>query len=143
MKLSTINFYHGGVESDFTKEQIDVYRKSEKQQNRNNSYVGFYMYGEENFDDAVNYANQENERKNTTTKGVVKVTMPSNVRIFPIPDAFSITRMTAEKINILRQMNFDIAAGSVLGKVEYVLLNKDLVLDVEFIPITKKNKKSL
>ena len=25
---------------------------------------GIYMYGEENFDDAVNYANQENERKN-------------------------------------------------------------------------------
>ena len=53
-------FYHGGAEPTFTLEQLDLLRPSQKQQNANTSYAGFYMYGEKDRDGAFRYSEQEN-----------------------------------------------------------------------------------
>lgn len=130
-KDNIIYFYHGGVESDFDISQLDVLRKSQKQQKKTTDYAGFYMYGEQNYEDAVLYAIQENELKNTDTKGVVKISMPSDIKIYHVPP-FTITRITKEQIEQLQQQGYDLIAGSMLGKTEYVLLNKDKIIDMQF-----------
>lgn len=124
-------FYHGGAEPTFTLEQLDVLRKSQKQQNRNNSYVGFYMYSEQDRDGAFHYAEQENQRNNTTTKGVEKIVLDGNVNIFQMPP-FSITRITQKQIAELQQLGYDLIAGKMLGKTEYVLINKDKIKSMSF-----------
>lgn len=134
-------FYHGGVESDFTIDQLDLLRPSQKQQNKNGSYAGFYMYGEENYKDAIHYAEQENSIKNTTSKGVVKITMKGELKKYEIP-SFSINRITQEQIMNLQQQGYDLIYGKVPGvngsKTEYVLLNKEKINSIEFIPLQKK-----
>lgn len=138
-KQETITFYHGGVEPDFDVSKLDVLRSSQKQQNNNNSYVGFYMYGEQNYNDAIKYAMQENHLKNTNTKGVIAITMPSNIKIYNVPP-FTISRITLEQIQQLRQQGYDVIAGSMVGKTEYVLLNKDKIINMQFQSIDIKNK---
>ena len=130
-KNSTITFYHGGVEPDFDIDKLDVLKTAVKQQKGNNDYSGFYMFGEENYEDAVKYAIRENSSKNTTTKGVVKITMPSDIRVYNVP-SFSITRITKEQIQELKEQGYDVIAGNMLGKTEYVLLNKEKILNMEF-----------
>ena len=130
-KNSTITFYHGGVEPDFDIDKLDVLKTAVKQQNENNDYSGFYMFGEENYEDAVKYAIRENSSKKTTTKGVVKITMPSDIRVYTVPSG-SITRITKEQIQELRRQGYDVIAGNMLGKMEYVLLNKEKILNMEF-----------
>ena len=136
-EIPTITFYHGGVEPDFNLSQLDVLRSSQKQQNSNSSYAGFYMYGEQNHDDAVKYAIQENNLKHTTTKGVVKITMPRDIKIYNVPP-FTITRITASQIQQLQQQGYDLIAGSMLGKMEYVLLNKEKIINMQFEPLENK-----
>ena len=68
-----LTFYHGGVEKDFDINQIDILKSSEKQQNNNKSYVGFYMYREDNKQMAIYYAEQENIRKILTPKVLLKL----------------------------------------------------------------------
>ena len=134
--MSEINFYHGGVEQDFDESQIDILRKSFKQQNSHNSYVGFYMFDEENFDMAVRYANQENALKQTNTKGVLKVVMSEDVNICWLTP-FTITRVTEEQIINAKVQGYDLIAGTMLNSVEYVLVNKDKIIKTEFIPLDK------
>lgn len=138
-KQETITFYHGGAEPDFDITKLDVLRSSQKQQNSSNSYAGFYMYGEQNHDDAIKYAQQENSLKNTSTKGVVKITMPSDLKVYTVPP-FSITRITKDQIRQLQQQGYDLIAGSMLGKTEYVLLNKDKIINMEFQTVDMKNE---
>ena len=138
-KQNTITFYHGGAEPDFDISKLDVLRSSQKQQNSSNSYAGFYMYGEQNKEDAMKYARQENALKNTTTKGVVAITMPSDIKIYTVPP-FTITRITPEQIQQLQQQGYDVIAGNMVGKTEYVLLNKDKIIDMKFQPIELKQE---
>ena len=138
-KQDTITFYHGGAEPDFDLNKLDVLRSSQKQQNSSNSYAGFYMYGEQNKEDAIKYARQENSLKNTNTKGVVAITMPSDIKIYTVPP-FTITRITPEQIQQLQQKGYDVIAGNMVGKTEYVLLNKDKVIDMKFQPIELKQE---
>lgn len=131
---NTISFYHGGADSEFDISKLDVLRSSQKQQNGNSSYVGFYMYGEQNYEDAIKYAIQENEIKNTDKKGIVKITMPSDIKVYNVPP-FTITRITQAKIQQLQEQGYDVIAGNMLGKTEYVLLNKDKIIDMQFQPL--------
>lgn len=124
-------FYHGGAEPSFTLDELEVLRKSQKQQNKNNSYVGFYMYGKQDRESAFNYAEYENKRNNTTIKGVLKLILDSNVNVFQMPP-FSITRITKEQILELQQRGYDLIAGKMLGKTEYVLINKDKIKHISF-----------
>ena len=113
------SFYHGGVNSDFTISSIDIVRPAIKQQNKNNSYVGFYMYGEENRDDAFRYAEVGN-------KSVVKLNMKDDLKIYELPP-FTITRITKEQIQRFQNLGYDFVCGKMLGKMEYVLLNKEKI----------------
>lgn len=139
-KQQVITFYHGGAEPDFDITKLDVLRTSEKQQKRNTDYAGFYMYGEQSYQDAIKYAQQENSLKNTSTKGVVKITMPSDLKVYTVPP-FSITRITKDQIRQLQQQGYDLIAGSMIGRTEYVLLNKDKIITMEFQKL--ENKKEL
>lgn len=130
-KENTMVFYHGGAEPNFSLEQLDVLRPSQKQQNANGSYAGFYMYSEKDRDGAFHYSEQENSIKGTDTKGVVKLTLDSNLRIYEVPP-FSITRLTQEQIQSLQQQGYDLVAGKVMSKTEYVLLNKEKIKGMEF-----------
>ncbi len=138
-KTNTITFYHGGVEPDFDISQLDVLRSSQKQQKGTSDYAGFYMYSEQNHEDAIKYAIQENGLKNTDTKGVIKISMPSDIKVYTVPP-FTITRITKEQIERLQQHGYDVIAGSMLGKTEYILLNKGKILDMQFQPLEIKQE---
>lgn len=140
-KKETIIFYHGGAEPDFDISKLDVLRKSQKQQTKSNNYAGFYMYGEQDYESAIKYAKQENSIKNTTTKGVVKITMSNDLKVYQVPP-FSITRIPEEQIKQLQQQGYDIIAGRMLGKTEYVLLNKDKILNMEFQRLEEKKEET-
>lgn len=129
----TITFYHGGAESDFNIEKIDVLRSSEKQ---GGNYAGFYMVGEQDLGAAIGYARQENQIKKTDTKGVVAITMPNDIKIYHLQEgSFAITRIKPELITELQKQGYDVIAGKVLGKTEYVLLNKDKIIKMQFQPL--------
>lgn len=135
--MDELVFYHGGAEPDFTLEQLDVLRPSQKQQNQNGSYAGFYMYSEKDRDGAFHYSEQENGLKKTTTKGVEKIVLDSNLKIYEMPP-FSITRITQEQIKELQSQGYDLIAGKMMGKTEYVLINKEKVKSMEFLPMSKR-----
>lgn len=137
--MKDLIFYHGGAVSDFNIDNLDITRPSEKQQNSNKSYAGFYMYDESNILDAYHYAEQENDRKHRNDLGVIKLYLDSNLKIYDYNEhhsnMFGITRMTKETIKNLQKEGYDIIRGRVLSKTEYILLNKDKVNNIEFIPI--------
>ncbi len=124
-------FYHGGVKPNFDISKIDIYRKSEKQQNDNKSYVGFYMYGEDDLLKAQEYAIQENKLTKSSDRGVAKIEMKDDLRIYTLPP-FTITRLTKEQLQDLKQQGYDLVCGKMLGKYEYVLLNKSKIINLEF-----------
>lgn len=130
-------FYHGGAEPTFTLEQLDLLRPSQKQQNANTSYAGFYMYGEKDRDGAFHYSEQENSIKGTNTKGVERIVLDSNLRIYEMPP-FSITRITQEQIRSLQEQGYDLISGKMMSKTEYVLLNKEKIKSMEFLPMNKR-----
>lgn len=135
--MSDYIFYHGGAEPTFNIEQLDVLRPSQKQQNANGSYAGFYMYSEKDREGAFHYSEQENSIKGTKTKGVVKLTLDSNLKIYEVPP-FSITRLTQEQIVALQQQGYDLVCGKVMSKTEYVLLNKDKIKEMKFETMDKR-----
>ena len=126
-------FYHGGCEPDFTVEKIDILRIAEKQQKRNRNYAGFYMYGKNNRDSAFHYCQQENIRKNTTTKGVVEIELDELLNIYEM-ESGTITRIRQEQLIELQNKGYDLVCGKMLGKMEYVLLNKSKIKTMKFLP---------
>lgn len=135
-------FYHGGASSDFNIDSLDVTKPSEKQQNSSNSYAGFYMYDESNKTAAYDYAVQENNRKNRNDLGVVKISINPDLKIYDYnehhSDMFGITRISQDMIKQLQEQGYDIIKGKVLSKTEYVLLNKNKITNLDFIPIDYK-----
>lgn len=125
-------FYHGGINKNFSISDIDIYRPAEKQQNKNNSYVGFYMYDEDNYVGSINYAIQQNEIKDTSDKGVAKIVMNDNLQVYEVPP-FSITRLTMEQLKELKKQGYDIVKGKMLNKYEYVLLNKAKIINLQYM----------
>lgn len=137
VKEPTLIFYHGGAEPNFTIEQLDVLRLSQKQQNQNELYAGFYMYSEKDRDGAFHYSEQENKLKHTTTKVVEKIVLDSNLKIYKV-SSFSITRITQEQIKTLQEQGYDLISGKMMSKIEYVLLNKEKIKSMEFLPMNKR-----
>lgn len=139
-------FYHGGASSDFNIDKLDITKPSEKQQNTNNSYAGFYMYDETNAKDAYHYAEQENNRKHTNDLGIAKLSIDPNLKIYNYnehhSDMFGITRLNQETIKQLQEQGYDLIKGKVLSKTEYVLLNKDKIKNIEFIPVEMKQEEN-
>lgn len=132
-------FYHGGATSDFNIDKLDILKPSEKQQNSSSSYAGFYMFDENNKISAYDYAVQENIRKQTTDKGILKIIIDSNLKVYDYnehnSDMFGMTRLRQDLIKQLQEQGYDIIKGKVLSKTEYVLLNKNKIKNIEFIPI--------
>ena len=137
--MNDLIFYHGGASSDFNIDKLDITRPSEKQQKSSNSYVGFYMYDESNVLDAYHYAEQENNRKNRNDLGIIKIYLDPNLKIYDYnehhSDMFGITRLNQDTIKNLQEQGYDLIKGKVLSKTEYVLLNKDKIKNIEFIPV--------
>ena len=48
---------------------------------------------------------------------------------------FGITRLNQDTIKNLQEQGYDLIKGKVLSKTEYVLLNKDKIKNIEFIPV--------
>lgn len=124
-------FYHGGIEPSFAYDDLSVLRPSEKQGNK---YAGFYMYGEENFEGAIRYANQENVLKNTTTKGIGRITLDDDIKIHQA-EPFTITRITPEEIKALQEQGYDVISGKMMGKTEHVLINKNKIKTIDFLSL--------
>ena len=125
-------FYHGGIESNFSYDKLDLLRASEKQGSK---YAGFYMYGEENLEGAMKYAQQENSLKKTNTKGVAKISLDDNLKIYEKTDFGGITRIKPEELKTLQEQGYDMISGKMMGKTEYVLLNKNKISSIEFMPL--------
>lgn len=127
-----IVFYHGGADSNMTIEDIDILKLSEKQQKDGTNYAGFYMYSEKNKESAIRYAKQENDRKGTKSKGILKISLDKDLREFKKTEPFSITRISQDEIKKLQEQGYDIISGKVLTKTEYVLINKSKIKSVQF-----------
>ncbi len=126
-----LTFYHGGAPVDFNVSAIDIFYPAIKQQNKAGHYVGFYMFGEDGKDEATRYAfNQKEAMKNLLT-----IRMKKDVQIVKLPP-FSITRITREQIEKFREDGYDLIAGSSVGKMEYVLINKDKIIDMKIEKVT-------
>lgn len=130
-------FYHGGALPNYDISSIDVLRLSIKQQNKNNSYVGFYMYDALNY--AIEFAYKENERTNTTLKGVLVLELEDDLKVVEVKP-MAITRIRKEDIIELANNGYDLIKGKVLNKIEYVLINKDKVKNTMFMPINEDIK---
>ncbi len=140
MNKETINFYHGGVTSDFTKDDIDVYRLATKQGKHNRNYAGFYMFGEELKDKAFHYAEQTNSINNTRDKGVIKLELDSDLNIKTLDRLFEIDRLTQEQLLNYSHEGYDLIKGKSIEGYQYVLLNKDKIENASFQPINREQE---
>ncbi len=124
-ELSTIektkSFYHGGLSEDFNINDLDVNRLAEKQQKRGRNYAGFYLYDETQKSGAETYSNQ-------TGKGLHRFDIREDANILELGN---IERVTKEQLEEYRKQGYDLIKGKdVRGRTEYVLLNKDVVVNV-------------
>lgn len=125
-------FYHGGLEENFDFNNLDPFRLAQKQNKKGKNYAGFYMYSELNKDGAVHYAKQQNDLDNTNNKGIYKIEIDPNARVLELEQG-SILRLTQEELEYYQSLGYDLIAGkNYLGKTEYVLLNKDAIINTEF-----------
>lgn len=126
-------FYHGGVDGNFTLDDIDVFRRATKQQKRNTNVGGFYMHNETDISKAQNYVRQANSMNNTQDRGLAKITMDNDVNVYEVDSADHIQRMPIEELQQLKDQGYDLVVGkNYFGTKEYVLLNKDKVSSLEF-----------
>lgn len=118
---NTISFYHGGLSEDFTIEDLDVSRLAEKQQKKGRNYAGFYLYDETQKAGAETYSQQ-------TGKGLHRFDINEDAKILELGN---IERVTQEQLNEYRKRGYDLVKGTdVRGRVEYILLNKEVVKNV-------------
>ena len=98
------------------------------------------MFGEKDKEEAIRYANQENNLNNTNNRGIVKIIMNNDLKIYEVLP-FSITRITIEQIRELQKQGYDLISGRMLGKIEYVLLNKNKIIEIQFEPVLQNSRK--
>ncbi len=111
-------FYHGGLPKEATIADIDVLRRSQRQQKKNSNYGGFYMSPDiEKNSFALQY-HQANPGS-----GLHKITLPAGSK------GYNYTLGTVERIDIstlmdLQKKGYDYISGkNVFGKPEFILLN--------------------
>lgn len=124
-------FYHGSATKDFTLDDLDI-TKEENGKKKNRKYAKLYLFGEEDRLDAIKNTVQENYIKDTD-KGVVKITMQGDLKIFE-KTPFTISSITKEELESLQKQGYDLVCGKMF-KTEYLLLNKNKVIDLSFFPI--------
>ena len=130
----TVSFYHGGALPNISLDDIDVFRKSIKQ---GGNYAGFYMFGPDDFAKAERYANQANDMFKTTNRGVAEIKIDLTAKMCFIDRVGQIDRLTKEDIDYYRCQGYDILKGRSYLDTEYVLLNKNKVVDVIFHDLEK------
>lgn len=130
-KQETISFYHGNVDENFSIDSINVTKKTRL--SPGTSIIGFYMYGEEDRSAIIRQTLQSNYLNNSNN-GIAKITMPKELKILK-STPFSICSITREQI-VQLQKEYDLIVAS--GKSEFILLNKDKILNLEVLPIDIK-----
>ena len=131
-------FYHGGLEPEFEINELDVLRQSNKQ---GSQYAGFYMYNELNKNGAIRYAINSNDQFNTLTKGIGKIELSNDLKIYEMESGFGITRLTKDRLQELADMGYDLVVGKPpIGGAEYVLLNKNKIVSYNFETIADAQK---
>ena len=91
------------------------------------------MYGEEDRSAIIRQTLQSNYLNNSNN-GIAKITMPKELKILK-STPFSICSITREQI-VQLQKEYDLIVAS--GKSEFILLNKDKILNLEVLPIDIK-----
>lgn len=125
-------FYHGGVDSQFSIDDIDIYRVATKQNHKNKKYAGFYMFDEEKRDKAFHYAEQTNNKLNVKDRGVIKLILEGDLKIYNKEGLFSIDRIYLEELKEYLSLGYDLISGKSYEGIQYVLLNKDKIKYIEF-----------
>lgn len=115
-----LTFYHGGLPTNATLSDIDVFRLSSRQQKKGREYAGFYMSPDIEDDSfALNY------HKSNEGSGLHKITLPIDARVYEYPS--SMERITKSELEDLYNKGYDYISGkNLFGQPEYVLLNKDI-----------------
>lgn len=114
--------YHGGLPDGTTLDDIDLNRNGTQQNRRGRSYGGFYLTDESSKDWSNSYASQRN--------GVMHgFAIDKNARIDDRGDQ-QIDRLSAEDRAEAAKTADVIKGKDLLGRTQYVLLNKDVVKGV-------------
>lgn len=117
----SISFWHGGLPSDFNIDELDVMRLASKQQKKGRQYAGFYMYDETQKGGAETYSKQ-------TGQGLHRFDISKSANILELGN---IERVSKDKLLEYQSQGVDILKGvDVRGRVEYILLNKDVIINV-------------
>lgn len=131
-------FYHGGVDKDFNIDKIDIYRLSTKQQKNGRDYAGFYMFGEENKNKAFHYAEQTD-----INSGVAKIEMDDNLNIYELDGVGRIDRIKVDELKACAERGYDLIKGKSFDGMQYILLNKNKIIAMEFQKSLKNEKEAL
>lgn len=134
-KKENFVFYHGGANQDFNVDQIDILRPSTKQGSK---YVGFYMHNELDREKALNYTNQST----VENPGLHRIELSSDANIVELDGFSAITRITEEQMNEYKNAGVDlIIEKNPLGRYEYLLVNKDKIINMELESINNIDNK--
>lgn len=118
-KEGGVILYHGGLPDDTTIEEIDLDRLGSQQNKEGRTYGGFYLTDESSKNWTEKYANE----RNGNIHGFL---IPDSNRVLEIQDS-DIDRLSKEQRTELAK-NYDLIKGKdLLGRAQYVLLNKDIV----------------
>jgi hypothetical protein len=116
-----ITFYHGGLPTDATLSDIDVFRLSSRQQKRGKDYAGFYMSPDINPNSFALQYHKSNEGS-----GLHKITLPIDSKVYEYP--YSMERIPQTELIDLFEKGYDYISGkNLFGNPEYILLNKNIV----------------
>lgn len=114
--------YHGGLPDDIGMEHIDLDRLGTQQNKKGRTYGGFYLTDESSKDWTEKYA----QERNGNVHGFL---IAPTCRTYEA-QGNDIDRLSKDDRNGLAQ-EYDLVKGQdVLGRVQYVLLNKEVVLDL-------------
>ncbi|MDR2191976.1 MAG: hypothetical protein LBO62_03770, partial [Endomicrobium sp.] len=126
--IKTKTFYHGGLDESFNLESLDVFRKAQKQQKRGRNYAGFYLFDADGGrQSAQRYALQAGEGK-----GIGVFEINADAKILELTENGAIERITKEKLEELSKQYDMIKGANILGKTEYVLLNKKVIQNYSY-----------
>lgn len=132
MEKDNTIFYHDGATEDFSVDEIDIYKIGEKQNHKNRTNAGFYMFGEERRDKAFHYAEQINTKLGLKNRGVIKLFLNNDLKIYVLDGMATIDRISIEMLKEYVDMGYDLLSGKSYDGVQYVLLNKDKIKSIEF-----------
>ena len=118
----TMEFYHGGLDSDFDFNNLDVLKLAKKQAKKGKDYAGFYMYDPSLKMGAYKYGEGI---------GAHKINIDKNAKVL---DLGNVERISRAEIQKYKDLGYDMLTGKdVRGRKEYMLLNKGAIKNTEYI----------